>query len=285
MYNLFVVSDTTAWDGDPHKISADRCLRSGEYTDSDSADRYVSLSRDDVAELRRFPCVFAYENSRRKNPLFGFLTDVCVLQGEVRIEYELIPIEGFLTFSQLEEIHDRLDIKNFELNRTHWAVKKVDLYRKLRSIGIPLPRRPIDIDTHQFDVALSFPGSFREYVTTIADHLRATLGPDRCFFDEHYKAQLARPGLNFLLQEIYGDRSRLIVVFLGHDYQHSEWCGIEFRAVCDILKARDRSKIMYIRMDDGAVEGVLETDGYLDARQYDPEDVAQFIHQRIRDSE
>ena len=39
---------------------------------------------------------------------------------------------------------------------------------------------------------------------------------------------------------------------------------------------------MYLRMDDGAVEGVMETDGYVDVRQYEPEEVAQFIHQRVR---
>ena len=181
MYNLFVDSDANSWDGDSQKFAADRCLRDGEGTDSDLAARYGSLSSDKIAELRRYPCVFAYESGCNKDPKYGFLRDVRVLRGEVRIEYDLIPLDRFMTASELTEIQYSLDIGRFELNRTHWAVKKVDLYRKLSSIGIRLPSRPIDIDRRQFDVALSFPGQCREYVRTIAENLDDILGHDKCF--------------------------------------------------------------------------------------------------------
>ena len=281
MYNLLVDSDTNSWDGDPHKFARDRCLRVGEATDSDLAAYYGSLSSARIAELRQYPCIFAYENGCNKDPKFGFLRDVSVLRGEVRIEYNILPLDNFITASKMREVQHLIDIKRFELNRTHWAVKKVDLYRKLRAIGIRVPGRPINIDTHQFDVALSFPGESRDYVKDIAENLNDKLDPDSCFYDGYYRAQLSRPDLDVLLQNIYRSRSKLIVVFLGHDYQKSEWCGIEFRSVRDILKGCDRSRIMYVRMDDGAVEGVMPIDGYIDARQHTPEVVAQFIHQRV----
>ena len=281
MYNLFVDSDANAWDGDVQKFSIDRCLREREYTDRDLAARYGSLSSDAIEELRRYPCVFAYESQCNKDPLYGFIKDVTVLLGEVRVEY-MIQLERFIAASQLNEIRHRLDIGRFELNRTHWAVKEVDLHLKLSSIGVRLADGPIDIDTHQFDVALSFPGQCREYVKTIAERTSDMLGPDKCFYDGYYTAQLARPDLDLLLQGIYRDRSKLIVVFLGHDFRNSEWCGLELRAIRSILKARDRNRVMYLRMDDGAVEGVMETDGYVDVRRYEPEEVAQFIHQRVR---
>ena len=281
MYNLLVDSDTSSWDGDSHKFARDRCLRVRDGTDSDLAVYYSSLSSARIDDLCRYPCIFAYETICNKDPKFGFLRDVDVLQGEVRIEYDILPLENFITASKLTEIHHLLDIKRSEMNRTHWAVKKVDLNRKLRAIGIRVPGRPINIDTHQFDVALSFPGKSRDCVKDIAENLNDMLEPDSCFYDEHYRAQLARPGLDVLLQNIYRRRSKLIVVFLGHDYQKSEWCGLEFQSVRDILKARERNRIMYVRMDDGAVEGVMSIDGYIDARQHTPEVVAQFIHQRV----
>lgn len=283
MYNLFVDADVESWDGDSQKFAIDRCIRVQEGTDSDLATRYGSLSPDAIDELRSYPCIFAYEAWCKKDPKYGFIEDVVVLRGEVRIEYRIIQLDRFITSSQLREIRHRLDIKNGELNRTHWAVKNLDLPLKLNSVGVTIPGDPIDIDTHEFDVALSFPGQCRGYVATIAEMIRDNVGHGKCFYDKHYMAQLARPDLDLLLQDIYRDRSELVVVFLGQDYQNSEWCGIEFRAIREILKTRHPKKVMYLRMDDGPVEGVRETDGYIDVRQYEPEQIAQFIHQRVRD--
>lgn len=36
---------------------------------------------------------------------------------------------------------------------------------------------------------------------------------------------------------------------------------------------------MYVRIDDGAVEGGLRLDGYVDARRFPPERVAAFIQE------
>lgn len=87
--------------------------------------------------------------------------------------------------------------------------------------------------------------------------------------------------LNTVLQDIYRNRSRLIVVFLGADYQRKDWCGVEFRAIRDIIMARENQRVMFIRVDDCAVEGVFRTDGYVDARRFSPTEIAQFIAERI----
>ena len=94
-------------------------------------------------------------------------------------------------------------------------------------------------------------------------------------------SQLARPSLDTLLQEIYRHRSKLIVVFLGSDYQRKDWCGIEFRAIREIIMERDNTRIMFVRTDDGAVDGVFKTDGYVDVRRFTPAQIAQFICERL----
>jgi hypothetical protein len=38
---------------------------------------------------------------------------------------------------------------------------------------------------------------------------------------------------------------------------------------------------MFVRCDDGHVEGVFSTDGYVDAKQHQPEAVASFIVERL----
>ena len=38
---------------------------------------------------------------------------------------------------------------------------------------------------------------------------------------------------------------------------------------------------MFVRTDDGEVEGVLKTDGYVDARKFEPAKIAEFICERL----
>lgn len=83
------------------------------------------------------------------------------------------------------------------------------------------------------------------------------------------------------MQDIYRNRSKLVVVFLCEKYQEKEWCGIEFRAIKEIIMERQNEKIMFVKMDDGAVEGVFKTDGYIDGWVHSPTEVAGFIKERI----
>ena len=97
----------------------------------------------------------------------------------------------------------------------------------------------------KFKVALSFPGQKRAYVSKVADALRSALEDDEVFYDFDYQSQLAIPNLDSLLQKIYRENSELIVVFLSSDYANKEWCGLEWRAIRDIIKSKDHERIMF----------------------------------------
>lgn len=285
MYNLFVSAGADAWNGEPWTIELGRCVR--EYTDKDITAQYGELDAASVAELKLLPSIFSYESGNQRNPHFGIVKDVVRRQGQVRVEYEIQEVEPFLTWQDLDTLTFELDVGRWEMNRTHWAVKNVNLQQELlkaREIVLPAwvigARKGVNLATHTFDVALSFPGEAREYVQQVAAALDHLIGPDRYFYDHNYVAQLARPSLDIFLQAIYRDRSKLIVVFLGSDYERKEWCGIEFRAIREVLNARAAERIMYVRMDDGAVEGVLGHDGFVDARRFSPEDIARFVQER-----
>lgn len=160
MYNLFVSGNDEAWHGEPFEIELSRCVR--EYTAPDISERYGSLDRQAVAALKRLPCLFAYEAVHELPPQFGRIVDVTRRHNDVRVEYRLEPVNPFLTHDDLTGMTFELEIGKMEMNRTHWAVKEVNLVRELARKGIPLPswaqRSRINISTHQFDVALSFPG-------------------------------------------------------------------------------------------------------------------------------
>jgi hypothetical protein len=284
MYNLLVSSSEDAWNGDPWQIELERCVR--EYTDKEITQKLGDLYASAVADLKRLPCIFAYETPNKMDPHFGVLRDIINRQGEVKIEYELQQLTPFLTAEDLSAMSFDLDISKWELNRTHWAVKDVNLPKELRAKGIILPTwardltKAVDISTHSFEVAFSFPGEVRSLVEQIALELERRMGPNSYFYDNNHVSQLARPSLDTLLQDIYRNRTKLVVVFLGGDYHKKDWCGIEFRAIKEIIMERDHKRIMFIRTDDGYVDGVFKTDGYVDARRFSPADLAGFIHER-----
>lgn len=138
-----------------------------------------------------------------------------------------------------------------------------------------------DITSRRFKVALSFPGEKRAYVSKVAEGLSKRLGQDSVFYDEYYKADLARPNLDTLLQKIYHENSDLIVVFVCKEYEEKEWCGLEWRAIRDLIKKRLDKKIMFMRFDDYEVPGIFSLDGHIELRGLSPNEAVDLICQRL----
>lgn len=285
MYNLLVSGNDAAWNGEPYILELERCTR--EYTNENITKQYGDFTQEQVNAIRRFPCIFAAENGLEIDPKFGVIKDVTKRQGRVKIEYELIELDKFISHSDIMEMLFDLNIEDWEMNRTHWAIKDVNLAKELAPKGIRLPiwlrseSKTVDITKHLFDVAFSFPGEVRGYVESIAAELERGIGPHSYFYDNNYKEQLARPSLDTLLQEIYKSRSKLVVVFLCEQYQEKKWCGIEFRAIKEIIMERDHQKVMFIKMDEGKVDSVFNTDGYIDGNLHTASEVAKFIQKRV----
>ena len=141
-------------------------------------------------------------------------------------------------------------------------------------------RSPFEEKT--FQVALSFPGKKRGYVAQVAKKLLETLGDGCVFYDQLYEPELARPNLDVLLQRIYRTNATLVAVFLCADYESSEWCGLEWRAVRALIKEKADATIMIFRFDDAPVAGLLSIDGYIDAQQLPPEEAARAIIERLK---
>ena len=103
---------------------------------------------------------------------------------------------------------------------------------------------------------------------------------EQIFYDNWHQAVLARPNLDTYLQHIYHDCADLVVVVLCADYQHKDWCHLEWRAIRDLIKKR-HDHIMFLRMDDADVDGAFSIDGYIDLRRHDDGEVAGLILQRL----
>jgi hypothetical protein len=127
----------------------------------------------------------------------------------------------------------------------------------------------------RFRIALSFPGEYRAFAKEVANLLGETFCEDEVFYDDNFEAELARPDLDTYLQKIYHDDSELIVVFLCVEYEKKEWCGIEWRAIRDLIKRRKASQIMFVRFDDTRISGLFSIDGYVNAKNKTAHEVAE----------
>ena len=139
-------------------------------------------------------------------------------------------------------------------------------------------------EQRHFNVALSFPGEKRSFVQGVAEALKIELGNDTVFYDNYYQPELARPNLDILLQRIYHENSDLVVVFLCKDYEKKEWCGLEWRAIRDLIKQKRDDKIMILRFDNVPIQGLFGIDGSLDISTKSSENVAKDILHRLKSS-
>lgn len=198
-----------------------------------------------------------------------------------------------------QPLHDPdVDDQNFKLNGKEYNYKAAETYRIISDLESGMltkyPITPIkfeEMDQQQKNleetmskrvhVALSFPGEHRPFVKEIASELVLSLSKEKVFYDHFYEAELARPNLDTYLQNIYHDDTELIVVFICEDYNNKEWCHLEARAIRDLIKKRRDDEIMFVRVDDGSVDGVFSIDGYVDAKGRSAQDVAKLICDRL----
>jgi len=134
----------------------------------------------------------------------------------------------------------------------------------------------------RFLVALSFPGEYREFVAAVAHLLSQELGKQRVLYDKFHEVEFARANLDTHLQSLYHDDSELLVVFLCADYERKEWTGLEWRAIRDLIKRKQDTSIMFIRLDDANISGLFSIDGYISASGRQPTEIAALIMSRLR---
>jgi hypothetical protein len=135
LYNLFVSGEDGSWDGSTYSFDRSRFL---EYTDEEISYRFETLNSSQIAALKALPCLFVYEGLASAARV-GRLCEIKVSRRSIGITFELdyrfTPIQ-FMDEGGLEE---RLGFKRWERNRTHWAVKDVDLFRILREFNPQSP--------------------------------------------------------------------------------------------------------------------------------------------------
>jgi len=281
LFNLFVTFQEGAFDPMSYAIERGRF---GEYTSKVLMKRFGGLKRAAVTRLKSFPCLFAYE-AERGDARIGYLTNIRERSGTILVEYEFDKKISLFPASKLTDLYMQLDIGRWEMNRTHWAIKDEDLLKVLATASLISASElgaTQRVDEMHFKVALSFPGEHRDYVEKVARELQNRLPARNVFYDRDFTAQLARPNLDTLLQHIYAENSDLVVVFLSENYEKKEWCGLEWRAIRELLKKKQDNSIMFMRFDQASVPGALSLDGYVNLADFSASEAAALILERVR---
>jgi len=129
----------------------------------------------------------------------------------------------------------------------------------------------------RFKIAFSFPGEHRDQVKKIIDQLMVHISPNEILYDEFHAAEFARPNLDTYLQKLYHDESELIVVVISEEYESKNWCGLEWRAIRDLINKR-QDNIMFLKSGEGSVFGFYDSlYGYIDIREQGVINTAELI--------
>jgi hypothetical protein len=129
LYNLLVAAKGGAWDRQEAVLDAKRFL---ELTDDDLHKRFQALDDRAIGELKTLPTLFAYETSVGANARVGWITEILPVSGRVQITFKFDASIAPVTPDRILDLRWRLQIGEWQMNRTHWAVKKAHLLDVLR---------------------------------------------------------------------------------------------------------------------------------------------------------
>lgn len=134
MFNFLVTSRPGAWDLPGYEYERSRFL---EYTSDEITASFRELKAAQIKALVDLPCLFAYEGTSEPMRV-GRLKSVKLRSDgrQLFVAPEINPAVPPIPFDAIEPLQSALDIRAWELNRTHWAIKDEDLYQVLTDAGI-----------------------------------------------------------------------------------------------------------------------------------------------------
>lgn len=149
-FNLFVINQEK-YENQYFMVDVKRALTVAEGTSQKIHDRLAVFSDEAISEIITYPAIFASENYRYSPPeiptnepqmaYYGIITNIKQMNnGKLKIFYAKFPcsIPQALLNQMIVELDINGSAKINELDRTHWAIKNVNLIDEMRAKGISL---------------------------------------------------------------------------------------------------------------------------------------------------
>lgn len=134
MFNFLVTGVSGAWENRYYEWDKGRIL---EYTDKIISDALEKLTSVELTSMMSYPCLFAYEGAGAM--LLGRIIGFKIRSATILIEFEIDRNLPEISFDAISQHFSILDVRKWEISRTHWAVKDADLIEVLTESRI-LPR-------------------------------------------------------------------------------------------------------------------------------------------------
>jgi len=172
-YNLLMSGNDAAWTGTSWSMEYERVL---ESTNEHVRKQFASLDDEVLASLMALPTLFAYEKNVGAAAHVGRIVSINRRQREFGLTFSLDNAIAPILHETFIGLLPALDIdpKGWEVHRTHWAVKNVDLAEVLRGAGLvaglslePSRRPPCVFISYSWDSL-----EHRQWVAQLATSLR-----------------------------------------------------------------------------------------------------------------
>jgi hypothetical protein len=131
----------------------------------------------------------------------------------------------------------------------------------------------------KYDVAFSFAGENRKYVEEAATILR-NAGVE-IFYDRFEEADLWGKDLAVHFDFVYRKSAKYCVPFISNFYKEKVWTRHEIRSAISRAIETNAEYILPARFDDTEIEGLRPTIGFIDLRNYKPEEFAKLILKKL----
>ena len=149
-YSLFVTNLVNLSDNNTHFfIEPNRALT--ENMEAVIKEKFSTLNKIQQEEIKKIPCIFANENEHygkagtEQIAILGYIKDIMIRSERIRITPEFCcSIKQSVLNKYLFELgidgsvatNDRDGFNEF--NRTHWAIKEIDLISELQKLGFEI---------------------------------------------------------------------------------------------------------------------------------------------------
>jgi hypothetical protein len=269
MFNVLIAGDGIAWESEQRlEMPSERFLEhSGDESENISVEKPKSLK-----VLERIQSVLLYEGGAGGKAAgiirLGQLRDIRPVGRSVTFRFAET---GRIPSAKFEELRYRLQISDWEMHRTHWAVKDGDIPQELFAEMVPSPKK--------YDVVLSFAGEDREYVGQVADFLESH--DVIVFYDKYEEVTLWGKDLVEHFDGVYRKQGRFCIMFISRHYADKVWTNHERRSALARALEERAEYVLPARFDDTEIPGLRPSMSYQDLRTLTPQQLGERILQKL----
>lgn len=130
----------------------------------------------------------------------------------------------------------------------------------------------------EFDVAISYAREDKNIALEIAEKLKKQ--GIKVFYDDFFKAEIWGRALDEYFNEVYGRKSKFIIILVSKNYPKKDWTNFEFKIARSESLNRPGEFILPIRLDDTNLFGLKDTIGYI--RYSNSDEIVNLIKKKIK---